>query len=459
MAKNKAYVITRQTLSIPNAQALSMVETLSDCIAEECQFIVIDFDEHCALETLKTLRQTPDFQLLPIYYLGTPPRYHELILDGMYDKTTFDKAQAILERLPQLGNPENNLDAETTLLRYLYVRKSFSVRGVLDYRTPAGVQYPLIQLLIGQSTDMPDWLMLQSMEHRKLLAIKECLDEIQTCTHCESGLLNFKNCCPACQSTKINNLAFVHCFTCGNIGPLNEFLRHEELVCTRCQVKLRHIGIDYDKPIEDKVCIDCHHNFFEADVKAACMVCSKLSNPEDLHTLKIYDYQLAHRGEQIAKGIEQRMLIEFGAFKQLIELPVFMMIMKWQLLVARRYKTVSFSLMAIKVMNEDELLESFGVGKTEKMLMEFFNRVRSLFRDTDLVTVDERTVVLYLPMTPPQGCVSLYDRILSFSKEQRVLGHAIKIGLSNMYSGDILEQNIPDDFLVAELYNRITEHG
>lgn len=455
---NNGYLITRQLTGKTLPDGIIPIENINRLPPQGCFFVLIDFNEGYPLSLVHDIRQQENYQLPPVFYTGTPPEHAEQLLDGPFTDDLFARAKAIQDKiqLVKAVHKEKISDFEQLICSYLFVREEYILRGFLDYRSPSGFQYPLLDILGFHEDAQHYWYMLQGMESRKLLKHETLIDEIQTCPHCRSGLLNFKNCCPNCQSVHIAVQSFIHCFSCGNVGPLSEFLHHEELVCSRCHVKLRHIGIDYDKPMEDKICQDCQHAFFEAAVNAVCMVCEKLSDPGDLQAKRLYEYRLARRGESLAKGIDQHLIVELGQFLKLIDLSIFMMVVKWQTILARRYDQLIYSLFALKVTNEEELINKLGMFKTEKLLMEFFERVRTLLRDSDLVTRDNKTIIFFLPMTPQQGCDIIHERIKAFAEIQSE--NKININVGMMSSWDVIKNDIGSDLLLAELYNRITSN-
>lgn len=461
MMTSKGYVISQKVFEEPLLeQVVPIKENLGELPEEGCFFVVIDFEHTASVDCLYQLRKKENYQLLPVFYLGDPPEHHAQILDGCFDETAAERAKAIRARMEliQADRGENAEDFEKRLSQYMFVREQFVLKGFLDYRSPSGIHYPLLKTLGYHEEAQHYWYMLQGMETRKLLQQATLIDEIQTCPHCNAGLLNFKNCCPNCQSVHISTQSFVHCFSCGNIGPLSEFMHKEELICQRCRVKLRHIGIDYDKPVEDKVCMDCHHFFFEPDVNAVCMVCTQLSDPGDLQSKKLYGYRLARRGELLARGIDQHVTVELSQFLKLIDLSIFMMMVNWQALLARRYAQLSFSLVALIVQNEDDLVAAHGAFKAESLFIELFQRIRALLRNTDLVSRDNKAILFFLPMTPLEGALTLYKRIRAFTEEQSSNGHKIKVQGAMISSSDILENDIEEELLLTELYNRNIEH-
>ncbi|CEK10522.1 TackOD1 domain-containing metal-binding protein [Legionella hackeliae] len=265
-------------------------------------------------------------------------------------------------------------DNELFLLSYLFTHSTILIHGFLTPYSAKGLSFPLLKVLFGQDSNFDEWNFLQNLVSRDLLLQEKLIDEIQTCPSCTSGLLNYKNSYPNCHSIDIKTQQFIHCFTCGNIAPTKEFLRQERLICPSCNAKLRHIGMDYDKPLEDKLCYQCGFYFLDAEIIITCMNCSKTTNPENLITRRLYNYKLTKHGELLARGIEKKLQTRFSNFFEFIEFEVFFAIIKWQVKLSTRYKELHFSVLALKIINEDEILNEFGIFHTEKLLTEFYER-------------------------------------------------------------------------------------
>lgn len=453
----KGYLISQQSALETQLSSLKMITHISQLPQSNCDFLVIDSEyEYCTLSLISSIRQQANFQLIPIFFIGelkNPVLIH--VLDGAFDEKALDIAAFARDKLILIKDKSSDdHDFERLLINYAYLRNNFCFTCILNYQDPAGFYYPLLQILFPNGSSADFWLLLENMESRKLLTHQQMVDEIQTCAHCHSGLLNFKNCCPNCGSNHISTQSFVHCFTCGNMGPIPEFLREGELTCSRCHASLRHIGIDYDKPMEDKICQQCKFYFFEASVKAVCMVCGKLSAPEQLESRRLYEYSNSSRAKAIAQGVELSLIVELGQFLQLIDLSIFKMIINWQLIIVKRYKELHFSMASLNIKNEEELINSYGLLKTEKLIMDFFGRIRALLRDSDLIARDISMIVFFLPMTPAKGCLTLLERIHSFTKTQFLENMSIKVQIGMMHSSELLEKNMDLDLLLNELYHQ-----
>ncbi|OCH99239.1 hypothetical protein A8135_08320 [Legionella jamestowniensis] len=425
---------------------------------EDCFAIALDLNNlQNYFEKVTALRQRKTYRFTPIFYLGKSDRFHADIFDGELDKESQTVALAIHERIQLIPFTGVLEDRELFLLSYLFTRSTLMVHGHLTPSFTNGISFPLLKVLFGENNGVDEWNFLQNMVSRDLLFQEKLVDEIQTCPSCHSGLLNYKNACPNCHSIDIQVQQFIHCFSCGNIEPSTRFLRQERLICPRCNAKLRHIGMDYDKPLEDKSCNQCGFYFLDAEVIIICMNCSKNTPPENLVARRLYIYKLTKHGEFLARGIEKKIQTHFNNFFAFIEFEAFFSIIKWQIKLATRYKDLHFSVLSLKITNEEELLNELGVFHTEKLLAEFYERLRHVFRDSDLASHGENFVLFFLPMTDEQGCQVLLNRIQEFSKQQKLSMSEKKliVHMGFITSEEVTKSQQDAEYLIANLHSRI----
>ncbi len=421
-----------------------------------CFFVVLDGSSLHITEHLKQLRQRTHFTTMPVFYTNTPHAYHAALFDGPFDEQSPLIAKNIHARMRQVSLPtaETKNDLELLVVRYLYVRGYMSLKGQINHHSPFGLQYPILDLFTTQKEALNHRNILQSMVKKGLLKQGPLMDELQTCPHCEAGLLNFKNTCPACYSIQIKKQSFVHCFSCGNIDVQSAFLNHDQMKCNRCQTSLRHIGIDYDRPIEDKRCMNCQHDFLETHVNTYCMVCTKLSDPATLETRPVFDYILDTQGEQLAKRKEIKTGVIFNAFSKHVDRDLFITSIHWQTQLARRHSSIHFSLISLMVKNKTALISAHGTVKTEKILAEFHEQVLLLLREGDLVTQYKHTLFFFLPMTSTEGYQVIIDKITTFAHASE----KIDVGVGILLSKDIIDNNIDMNKILDELHIREKEH-
>lgn len=367
-----------------------------DLPQEGCFAIALVLNDYKkSLKLIAKLRQQKAYCLTPIFYIGKIDEPNADIFDGSLEKTSLTIAKEINQRIQLLPSEQLLENEELLLLSYLFTRPNTIIHCHLTSHSAKGINFPLLHTLIHNSNSFDEWSFLQNLVSRDLLEQEKLIDEIHTCPHCYSGLLNYKNSCPNCHSIDIKTQQFIHCFSCGNISPFSEFLRQERLICSRCSANLRHIGIDYDKPLEDKLCNQCGFYFLDAEVNIICMSCSRITAPENLVSRKLHNYKLTKRGEFLARGIEKKLQTQISDFFEFIDFDIFLTVIKWQTKLAIRYKTFHFSILALKIINEDDILNEFGIFHAEKLLIEFYDRLRQVFRDSDLASRGEGFVLFF----------------------------------------------------------------
>lgn len=411
-------------------------------------------------QLLAELRTNFDYRFTPLFYDGVPGQDESELFDGPLDENLLMKAEAIHQRLCMITDVNRvSVNDEMTLMVYLFSRPDFKLNGFVNYQATHLFEYPLLSLLLKKNTDFDGWRFLQDLVMPDLLSQGMLLDEIQTCNACDSGLLNIKKSCPSCHSINIKPQKFVHCYTCGKIGAVPEFLRQERLVCSRCNTPLKTLGVDYDKPHEDKLCNECGHYFADPEVNMVCLVCHRTSSSKELSARRLYEYTLTRRGEYLVRGIEKGIYRNFNHFFKVIDYAAFMAIVAWQAKLAERYPSLYFSVMTLQITNADKLLEEQGLINTEKLLGELFINLRKIFRESDLSSRIEGTMLFFLPMADGEGCAILVDRIKLFVNElaKNNNNKSLAVGLSYITSIEMINAQLEGELVITELHARIIE--
>jgi GGDEF domain-containing protein len=74
------------------------------------------------------------------------------------------------------------------------------------------------------------------------------------------------------------------------VGPWSEFKQGVDLVCPKCDERLRHMGLDYEKPSDTYVCRQCRHTFNESSVEAHCLHCGHVTPAGEITATRVYAY-------------------------------------------------------------------------------------------------------------------------------------------------------------------------
>lgn len=423
--------------------------------------IVLSKGEDQSWITLLTqLRRQKAYRYTPVFYHGDVELKLRHLFDGPAEENMSEIASNIYQRIDAInGAMKESDDCESTLLSYLYSRLGVCLKGYIVDHSPYVYEYPLLNILFNKKQDFDQWLFLQDLVVRDLLAENMLIDEIQTCSSCDSGFLNLKNSCPSCYSIDIKPQKFVHCFSCGNIGPIPEFLRQERLICSQCHIKLHELGVDYEKPTEDKLCNSCGHFFSDSQMEIICLSCHKTSSPQELSSRRLYDYTLTKGAEYLVRGIEKSIYRNFNHFFKVIDYSTFMSIVSWQIRLAERYSPIYFSVITLNISNENELIDKKQEVNSERIMGQLFNHLRQVFRDSDLSSRLDGTMLFLLPMADEDGCLIILERIREtiklLSKEEE--GKNLTLCVTYMTSIEINNLGLRGASMLTELHAKLLE--
>jgi len=366
-----------------------------------------------ALLEIVKLRRSLEFCYAPIYLSQSMPQI-DMIVDGITlnieDRLT--DAIAILERGRRI-KPENLIDNHNLrVLTYMYVRgEEYAISPVCSPFSPWVYSYPEAALLLDSSNlsskilkpeDYSGLERLRSFMFDKELVIalkiicfleengyiiKNTLaDRIRKCPKCKTGHLNYVDMCPICGSIDFEKKNMIHCFVCGHVAPDTDFKKNMSFVCPKCGSILRHLGSDYDHPLESHECNDCGTKFIEPDVKADCLFCKTRTSANDLVVVNVYSYQLTEKGSAAARTGKMQMEVQLFDGQNNLILIYFCKMAEWLREYRSRYPDEIFSILGIKFTNLYETQNIFGEEFYEKLMDELISRIRAMVRTTDMTT-------------------------------------------------------------------------
>ncbi len=122
------------------------------------------------------------------------------------------------------------------------------------------------------------------------------LDKIHECPHCGGSHLFFFESCPKCKSSDIRLQLVIHHFRCANVSPESTYMWDGELRCPKCNLMLRHIGVDYDKPSAIYTCNQCEESFMYPDMRVLCSSCKRTLSTDDLVARDVIEYEFTPDG-------------------------------------------------------------------------------------------------------------------------------------------------------------------
>lgn len=438
--KNKIYRLTfgGQLIALPDdlAGSYNSVNTMLEEIKVPA-IILLDGlkpeDDNSLAETfaaLYQLRHSAIFYAAPVYFarsMGNLDAFADGI--GSTKKAILPYASEILAKMRTLPIETNAANNDLRLLTFLFCRGDACSLSPLAIASSPGIyEYPAA-LLIGGFADSTrhtafrfdtfleknfsevseamlrssaEWL--EALCAQGFLAAIKLVDRIRICPNCNTGNLNYIDSCPTCGSIDFAKKRMLHCFTCSHVAPEETFKSGMMLVCRRCNSTLRHIGSDYDRPVESYVCNSCNERFIEPEVKADCFKCRKKSATGDLTIRQLYNYGLTIKGKRFVQlGIAELEFSVFDSHRNV--LPVyFYQTVDWLLQMKRRYSDEDFSLLCIKITGLEEIESTIGITQIKKLIDELAVRIRELIRTTDISTSTGANIFwVLLPRTPQKG--------------------------------------------------------
>lgn len=390
-------------------------------VALDPRAFLVDADDDAVAEALLLrLRSDPAHWLKPIFLAGIVGPRSSSLADGVLERLAeaagpIDAVAALVRTLPSQEYPP---DKEVRLLRYLYTRPELVLLPVKDWRHPSLYFFPLLAALARDDTGSALWLW--SLRSRGLLEPVELIDRLRICPHCLHPHLTFIDVCPNCSSIAIAEKPFLHCYTCGNVGPQAEFVQGGVLVCLKCHATLRHIGVDYDRALENFCCDGCGHAFTEPRIDARCLQCSKATASDDLTVRRIESVRLTAAGRLAARSGSLAEVASVLDELNYSTVAYFRHTLDWLIALSRRHQDIRVGLVCVRLANLRELVEQIGRNRVMLVLDGLATRLRELIRTTDIATrTSEEHFWLLLPQTPEASCRVVLERIRGLAEHTR----------------------------------------
>ena len=394
-------------------------------------------------QALQQLRRAEGCRFLPIYCCrdqddwclalgdGTPPAQADaLVAQWRLWRGRF----ALFNR----GVAPERFDSR--VLAWLWLRAAGEVRALRDTAVARHYRYPLLEVLAEEET-VNDFVWLQLMAQQGWLQAGELVDRLRLCNRCGSGRLNYVDVCPECGDLDIARQPSLHCFTCGHVGPQELFVREGLLLCPNCLTRLRHIGSDYDRPLENYGCRHCQAFFVDARIEARCLDCGQVQAPERLRVREVRHYRLTDAGRlHCRQGLGEAGRTELTLLRlNLRGGREFAELLSWQIELVRRYGGPPFSVLGMRLHN----LRTLGELRAHALIDGLLERLLEMVRETDRCTrASEELFWMLLPHTDAAGLASLRQRL---TRSSGLLGDAAAHGIELSTVGfsapqDLLEQ-------------------
>lgn len=340
---------------------VTCVETLLE--GEPADVVIVDGPAGTACEAIRTLRRHPIYADRLLLLARDGDELAEALADGhapTEGSQVEQRWQHWQRRWEQLPAASKHGDPLWRIDRWLLLRPEAWIQPIRNPSDRNHYSYPLLDVLLQQP--VADQLTL--LEKQWLSGHYErgpLVDRIRSCQECNSSHLNYVDVCSQCRSLEIARQPCLHCFTCGHVNRQQQFRHEDGLRCPNCLTNLRHIGTDYDRPLENYQCQSCHNLFIDAAVEARCLNCGHRHETDELRIREIRPFRLSEtarmerwNSQNSSALITQRQSKD----SRLLTRDQFADIVNWQLSIhnsstyAAAYTTLRPALLAIRLIEQ-----------------------------------------------------------------------------------------------------------
>lgn len=275
--------------------------------------------------------------------------------------------------------------------------------------------YPLLNAWGVSPEESFAWL--SDLQKNNWIEKSTLSNRLRFCPSCHSGHLNYIDVCPQCHSIDTEQQSCLHCFNCGHVGDQALFRKLNILSCPNCLQNLRHIGVDYDRPIENHHCNSCHTLFVDAVVEAECLHCKVSSKLDSLHVRNVYSFKLTAHGRSLVRQGRSQSLFSLAPGEQMAS-EQFYWLLDWQNKLAKRHHQ-THSILSVQMLNVAEFLSAEGEAKGFAQLDALQERLRSVIRVTDACSnYTQDGLLMLLPMTEIKQLKSIYNKLFDLKELQ-----------------------------------------
>jgi hypothetical protein len=228
------------------------------------------------------------------------------------------------------------------------------------------------------------------------LLARSFFDRLHVCPGCRSSRLSVREECPACRGTGLAEEATVHHFACAHMALERAFRSGDGLVCPKCRARLRHFGIDYDKPAVATVCSGCGHVDGEPAIGFCCVDCGARHDAQAISTRDWFSYALTAAGEDaLARGAIGASLPNLPAQTQALKL-----LIRQGLAASDRLRPMA--VVGIVFSGAAAIAAAHGKRYAERTRALAVEVVRGALRDVDFAAESGDGLVIYMPETEPK---------------------------------------------------------
>jgi hypothetical protein len=328
--------------------------------------------------------------------------YIRELTDGMI--YSFDQLDLVQQHVHQINERINeikfinslSIEAQiiTKLLAFMYSRGSSELEPIPSIHSNTNYTFPFLATHFDFKEEHKIFEILE-IARQEALFVGEFFDRVYFCSNCKSSHLSIREVCPKCNSSNSETYDIVHHFPCAYVGPINDFGNEldDQLSCPKCSKRLRHIGVDYDKPSVLHHCKKCLNSYQDYFVQARCMSCSYDNPVESLIPTEINNYRITKKGEYAAvngfvstpRDIEEIIgTVKYDTFKTMCKYEIERI----------RQTDGSSNIVGINIVNSSKVYSKIGSKAQQELLRDIVASVRASIRSSDMITFHSASIIL-----------------------------------------------------------------
>jgi GGDEF domain-containing protein len=300
------------------------------------------------------------------------------------------------------------------MISFLYSRSETKMEPIPYVNSDVNYTYPCLSVNFNHTEEYSVFDILKQAVYDGIFT-PEFVDRVYLCSQCSNGRMSYREVCPKCNSSNSKTDDIVHHFPCGYVGPMADFKNEidDELDCPKCNKRVRHIGVDYDKPSVVHECLNCSHKFQDYFVKAKCLTCSFDNSVEQLKTQEIKSYTLTQKGIYAARNGYVSTSKDIEDIIGTVKYDTFKTMLKYEI---ERLKQTdgSSNICAIHINNPNEIYSSIGSEAQKGMLKDVVRIIRSNIRSADVISFqDSATIILSMYEIPKKIALRILTEIVN----------------------------------------------
>ncbi|UKN02809.1 hypothetical protein K6119_04670 [Paracrocinitomix mangrovi] len=410
-----------------------LIESL-DLNVENVQFhnavIINVHDNDFIRQIVRRIRShaSPDVYLKPIFLLKgqtiTDPLVNRLIDGTLFSLDQIELIVPEVERILTKSQDlhfTNSISFEAQMIEkvicFMYTSESQILEPIPYIYSATNYSYPILSVNFNQRDEHMALDVLDIAEKEGIFD-SNYVDRIYLCPSCQSGHMSYREVCPKCGSSNSTTEDIIHHFPCAYVGPLSDFTNEidDQLDCPKCNKRLRHIGVDYDKPSVLHECKACDHKFQDFNVKAKCLSCGQDNGVEQLKGREIRKYTLTKKGQisaingfvSTSKDIEEIIgTVKFETFSTML---------KYEIERLKQTDGVS-NICAIHLSNPSQIYSKMGSEVQKVLLKDLVKVIRSNIRTSDIISFQSSsTIILSMNEIPTRISKRILGEIVEMLK-------------------------------------------